>query len=1124
MVLENGELKWKLMKDLTKDDLLVFRKGNQAFGNYQKVDFSYEKEVHNGSDLSIKYITEEIAYFLGLYLAEGYIYTDLKKQYKTTIAVTEIEIKNKIEDFSKQIGLHLTKQKTRYTISSKGLFLFLKELGFDHRKRSGDKIIPKKVLQMPRNLTIKFLQGMYDGDGCNNKFSIDYSSKSSKLIRQIQLMLLNFGIMSKIVKNKKTKVFSLLITRDRNIFMKEIGFELTRKNNKISSTGSVYPVVSVIRNIINKYSINKKALQKNGCDVYDRKNEAANKKIGEKQLKIFINENKTIKEVQKLQYLIDKGLDFDFIKTKEFGEAETYDFTIPETHSFIANGYVSSNTPNGTSGSGSYYYEQVNQLLIKGNSKEEKLVEIDWYEVPDMADVKPQKGFNAILNEYVKRDYFGKPEIKAQMKEYFEPIIKEWKGNPWLKKQREDLGDVLFKQEIEHSFIIGSDQVFSEDILERSKNKIQDPITENVLGKTQVNGLWIWKHPFPKHRYILGCLPPGEKVLTNEGLKNIEEVNFDNKLFDSEGRETSILNIQKYESDENIYRFKLEGILRKTSFTGEHPILSSSHVIKRKHGKNRFLDLNFEYNKAEEIRKGDWVVFPNIYRKNSISEKEILNKWTEKSGRKDFDLDKNIILEEDFWWFIGMWLAEGWTQERNYSKSIHTCHNLTEERYANKIRKFFATYKRKVSFRKRDNVIETVFNSSQLYEFLNKKFNRYAKNKTLPEWVKRLPEKLKLNLIQGYLDGDGSIFIDNKNKYNISFVSISQKLLEDFQDILFSVGIISTLQILRRSGTTIFPNGKESSTRETYQLNCTNHFSISLMEKLSISYNKKLKNFRKRKISFNHFSEDLDKIFIRIKNIEVEKYKGSVYNFETDSHNYLCDYLTTHNCDVGKGTSKDFSSVQVMDIENYEQVCEYKAKIGTKMFGRLIRKLARYYNQGYVAIEANGIGEAVFNEVYYHDTDPYDNVYKQKITKNGITVMTGWSTNQKTRGLMTNTLIDWISVDELWEQLKIYSRRLWAELTTWIWKNGRPDHADNSFDDLLIAFGLCIYLRNKASSYGESFLIAEDGSLVEFESKDKDREVSEDVFSIAMTEEDTLEDKLKEEYNCSIEQYKWLTG
>lgn len=702
-------------------------------------------------------------------------------------------------------------------------------------------------------------------------------------------------------------------------------------------------------------------------------------------------------------------------------------------------------TPNKTAGAGSWYYEQVNQLQVSGNTKTEKLIEIDFWEVPDMIGIKPYKGYNEKLEEAISRNYFNNKKVRREMKEYFDPIIENWRDNEWLKMQYDDLGNVLFKQEIMHSFIVGEDQVFTSDVLERIRDQVKNinPLYENVLGKAQVNGLLIWKLPIPKHRYILSCLPPGEKVLTNNGLKNIEEINFNDCLIDQDGNKTKIKNIQEtYDIDDYVYEIKLSNIFRTTKFTKNHPILSSTNTkLCRKHEKKRYWNFDFKYNNINKIKENDWVIYPNMYRNNILTEKEILSKWKYKPNRYDFNLD-NPLLDKEFWWFVGTWLAEGWTYSKNYNYSINTCHNLNEKIYANKIKNLFKKYNRKVSLteKKKGSVIETVFNSFQLVKFLKENFGKYAKNKRIPEWVKHLPEKYKLKLIEGYMNGDGCLSSGRDGCYS-KFVSISLNLLEGVQDILFSLGIVSNLNLLRNEGKMKFPDGRICKTKKTYQLSIGKLGTIDLLNKLNYVINEEIKVSR-RSIRDCFLSEDLSKIYIKIKKINKIKYQGTVYNFETENHTYLCKYLTSHNCDVGKGTSKDYSAVQVMDVENYEQVAEYHAKIGTKLFGRLIKRIAKYYNEGFVVVECNGIGEAVFNEIYHHDTDPYDNVYKQKRTKNGITIMTGWDTNVKTRQLMTNSLIDWLTVDHLWEELNLKSQRLYKELTTWVWKNNRPDHAD----------------------------------------------------------------------------------
>ena len=40
-----------------------------------------------------------------------------------------------------------------------------------------------------------------------------------------------------------------------------------------------------------------------------------------------------------------------------------------------------------------------------------------------------------------------------------------------------------------------------------------------------------------------------------------------------------------------------------------------------------------------------------------------------------------------------------------------------------------------------------------------------------------------------------------------------------------------------------------------------------------------------------------DKILLKIEKIDKSVYTGFVYNFECDTHTFLCRNISTHNCD-----------------------------------------------------------------------------------------------------------------------------------------------------------------------------------------------------------------------------------
>lgn len=62
---------------------------------------------------------------------------------------------------------------------------------------------------------------------------------------------------------------------------------------------------------------------------------------------------------------------------------------------------------------------------------------------------------------------------------------------------------------------------------------------------------------------------------------------------------------------------------------------------------------------------------------------------------------------------------------------------------------------------------------------------------------------MKVSLIHGYLDTDGSIHNDFRNYSGMDFVSVSMDLLEGIQDILLSLGVVGGISIMKKIGLNI---------------------------------------------------------------------------------------------------------------------------------------------------------------------------------------------------------------------------------------------------------------------------------------------------------------------------------
>ena len=341
------------------------------------------------------------------------------------------------------------------------------------------------------------------------------------------------------------------------------------------------------------------------------------------------------------------------------------------------------------------------------------------------------------------------------------------------------------------------------------------------------------------------------------------------------------------------------------------------------------------------VSVGDWVKVPNIYKKYK-------------------DISSNEFIQDSrFYYFLGMWLGDGWCDSRN---RIHMSFNRSEKNLLNIYKDIISElFDKDLSIRLRNNCYECSFSFKELSQYLNSNFGSGADGKYIPEWVKYSSSERKHALILGYLNTDGCISLDHKRKYNsMEFVSINLELLEAIQDIGFSLGYISCLNKLRSKQLQIIENRIVNS-KECYHLRFGNYDTLRFKSnfKEDIINNSKLKKiiYNKQSNRCNKgcfLSNDTEYIYIQIKDIEHSKYTGTVYNFDCDTHTFMCHHITTHNCDPydhDKSGTNSLGSVFIYKrIQNFEEnyeivVAEYTGRPSTaEDYYENVRRLLLYYN------------------------------------------------------------------------------------------------------------------------------------------------------------------------------------
>jgi hypothetical protein len=193
--------------------------------------------------------------------------------------------------------------------------------------------------------------------------------------------------------------------------------------------------------------------------------------------------------------------------------------------------------------------------------------------------------------------------------------------------------------------------------------------------------------------------------------------------------------------------------------------------------------------------------------------------------------------------------------------------------------------------------------------------------------------------------------------------------------------------------------------------------------------------------------------------------------------NYNRQYIIS--CDVARGDGKDYSAFQVIDIEAYEQVAEYKGKITTDAYAHLILNTAVQYNNAFVVVENASIGHHVimkiieldYKNVYWtikdlakiHETNSASQLYYDPYNppKNAVP---GFTTSSKTRP----AAITRFEEDIRQHEIILHSNRLFKEIETFIFHNGKEQALEGYNDDLIMAMALGMYVRFTTMRFGDA--------------------------------------------------------
>ena len=374
----NGSYVFKRLDQLSINDRVAIQRGQHSFGqniNVSGCDFINHKNSHGKSFETPSVIDCSWAKLMGYLVGDGTCtYAHLSGN-SITLTVGDEEI---AKDFSglcfelfgeypkvaqdkrhpKVKTLRIHNRKARH---------FLYYCGLDYVK-AGDKHIPYSIMQGTQEVVASFLSGLFETDGCISGGTIEYCSKSKTLTTQVQIVLLNFGIVAKIlerhVKGYTEPYYYLYIDGrdDKRIFAKEIGFISTRKQGKLifdinevknkqyqSNRDSIPFINNRILQLMNDYRSLVAIPNRSQWDVvYDYLPQTSGySALTYPRLKKVLTNfslGSILPIYQEIKKLYDERLFFDRIVGIAPSSNLVVDFTVPGDHSFFGNGFINHNT------------------------------------------------------------------------------------------------------------------------------------------------------------------------------------------------------------------------------------------------------------------------------------------------------------------------------------------------------------------------------------------------------------------------------------------------------------------------------------------------------------------------------------------------------------------------------------------------------------------------------------------------------------------------------------------------------------------------------------------------------------------------------------------------------------
>ncbi len=474
----------------------------------------------------------------------------------------------------------------------------------------------------------------------------------------------------------------------------------------------------------------------------------------------------------------------------------------------------------------------------------------------------------------------------------------------------------------------------------------------------------------------IGCLIGSTKVFSERGVVDIKDIKEGDKVFsiDPKDLKTGFFRVKakKMTGIRKTYLLKTEKH-NQIQATDNHPFL----VMQRLKGSFSKL-YTLAWKQLKDIKNGDYIAVQNSFVPYQ-KEKLIKENFKVKGSRISFSPPK--VLDKDYMWFLGVYLGDGYIEFGKGTKKPKRVYFAVppKDRIRKKLKEFIL---KRIGITPKEKGICLTINSVEFATFINSLgFGHLARGKTIPDWVFTLPLDQRLSFIRGFIESDGYIRKNKKDKpTSIVLATANLELLKKIR-ILMIISGLRPLKILSYVKLRSLYKGKEKIYKSYY---------------LTLNYAENKKIFEEVK------SKDIAALrFERVVEIE-EKEKQKVYDIQIERcSNFFAEGILVHNSKItmkypscilaGEGAKGEVLSIAYAAKDQIQDTGAKMIHLAPNTTSRVISKSiskdgGRTSYRGLVQVSPGAFNSSVFvscdalilDERSRSDTYPYMKIKEQK--------------------------------------------------------------------------------------------------------------------------------------------------